>query len=147
METVVQDLRFAVRGFMKAPGFMLLAVLSLGLGVGANTSMFSMIDRALWTDLPVPQADELVLVREIRGSATEVSYPNYLEIVAEADIFDGAFRRSGATFGLVSDEVSQVIYGELVTASYFDVLGIAPERGRFFDSVEHSAPNMKFAMQ
>ncbi len=69
MGAVMQDLRFAVRGFVKAPGFMLLAVLSLGLGVGANTSMFSVIDRALWTDLPVPEGDELVRVREIRDTA------------------------------------------------------------------------------
>ncbi len=48
METIIQDLRFAVRGFVRAPGLMLLAVLSLGLGVGANTSMFSVIDRAFF---------------------------------------------------------------------------------------------------
>ena len=135
----MQDVRFAVRGFVKAPGFMLLAVLSLGLGVGANTAIYSIIESALWSGLPVPDGREIVRVSEIRDgvSTMTISYPNYVDVVAEADVFEGAFLRSTTTFGLVSDDISQVVYGEIATANYFEVLGIRPELGRFFDSAEH----------
>ena len=66
--SVLQDLRYAVRGLRKQPGFAALAVLSLGLGVGANTAMFSMIHATLWSSLPVPDADALVRVNEFRES-------------------------------------------------------------------------------
>lgn len=137
METVIQDVHYALRGLAKEPGFALLAILSLGVGVGANTAMFGMIHATLWSDLPVPEADEIVRVNEVRESATQVSFANFTDIVEEADVFDGAFLQRLETFGLVADQISEVVHGEVVTAGFFDVLGIEPELGRFFDEVEH----------
>lgn len=141
MDSVWQDIRFAVRGLGKSPGFTLLAVLSLGLGVGANTSMFSLVSATLWTPLSVPDAHELVRIKEVRETATEVSYGNYTDVVAEVDVIEDALLHTGASFALVSDEISQVIHGELVTANYFEVLEVDAAEGRFFSAAQHESPD------
>jgi predicted permease len=137
MDTLIQDVRFAARGLVRSPGFTLLAVMSLGLGVGANTAMFSMINSSLWADLPVPDAEKLVRVNDVRERAMQVSFANYVDIADGADVLEGAFMHRLETFALVSDELSQVVHGELVTANYFDVLGIDPRLGRFLDARQH----------
>ena len=137
VEALVHDIRFALRGLVKQPTFTALAVVSLGLGVGANTTMFSMVNGTLWAGLDVPDAEEMVRVSEVRESAAQVSFANFRDIAAEADVFQGAFLRRMESFGLVSDEISLVVHGEVVTPTFFDVLEIEPRRGRFFTEVEH----------
>ncbi len=136
METFIHDVRFALRGFRKNPGFAALAILSLALGIGANTTMFSTVNALLWQDLPVPQPERLVRIFEWRDSYRNVSYPNFRDLREQSDVFDGVLLHRLETFGLNTGEESQVLTGEIVTANYFQVLGIEPALGRFFTAPE-----------
>ena len=140
LDELLHDPRFAIYRLIKSPGFTGLVVLSLGLGVGANASMFSLANSTLWTPMAVPDADEIVRIYEVRESSTQVSFPNYRDIVEEVDLFGGALLYRLESFGLVSDQLSQLVHGEIVTGNYFDVLGIEPEAGRFFDAAQYGAP-------
>ncbi len=140
METLRQDIRFALRGLLKRPGFTALAVLSLGLGVGANTSMFDMMKATVWTRLPVPHPDRLVRVFEVRDDHQDLSYPNFVDLTTQADVFSGAFLHRLENFGLLAEGTSERVTGEIVTASYFRVLGIEPALGRFIDPSIDGAP-------
>ena len=141
MESVLHDIRFALRGFRKHPGFAILAVLSLALGVGANTTMISTVNALLWRELPVPEQDRIVRVYEHRDLWTNFSYPNFSDLRDQRDVFDGMFLHSLQTFGLGTDEGTQVVYGESVSASYFEVLRIEPALGRFFSAPESDDAN------
>ncbi len=142
MESVLQDVRFALRGFRKHPGFALLAVLSLALGVGANTTMISAVNGILWQELPVPEPDRLVRVYELRqGRYTSLSYPNFDDLREQADVFAGMFLHGLQVMGLRAEGQTQVVYGESVSASYFQVLGIEPALGRFFTAPESDDAN------
>ncbi len=140
LETLWQDIRFAVRGLFQRPGFTALAVLSLGLGVGANTSMFNMMKATVWTELPVPHPDRLVRLFEVRDSHRDLSYPNFVDLTEQADVFSGAFLHRLENFGLLTEGSSERVTGEIVTADYFRVLGIEPELGRFLDPSIDGAP-------
>ena len=137
MDTIMQDIRFGLRSFRRSPGFAVLAVLSLALGVGANTTMFSTVNAVLWQDLPAFESHRLVRVFQERGGYSNFSYPNFADLRDQSgDVFDGMFLHRLATFGLSSDEGTQVIHGEVVSASYFQVLGLEPALGRFFTAPE-----------
>ena len=105
VETFLQDVRYAVRGLFRNPGFTMLAVLSLAVGVGANTSMFSLASGVLWQELPVPEADRLVRLFEVRdGSSSNFSYPNFADVRDQGDFFEGVFLHDLSLFGLTSDQ-------------------------------------------
>lgn len=140
MEALWQDIRFGLRGLVKRPGFTALAVLSLGLGVGANTSVFDMMKATVWTKLPVPRPDRLVRVFEVREEHADLSYPNFVDLARQADVFSGVFLHRLENFGLLTQGRSERVTGEIVTADYFRVLGIRPETGRFIDPSIDGAP-------
>jgi predicted permease len=134
VETLWQDIRFGARGLMKSPGFTVLAVLSLALGIGANTTMFSMANGILWRQLPVPEADRMVRILGIQESDGRVSHANFKDITAQStDVFSGTLTHYLNSFSVTSDDVSRVAHGELVSEGYFDVLRVEPVHGRFFD--------------
>lgn len=140
METFLQDVRYAVRGLLRNRGFTTLAVLSLAVGVGANTSMFSLAKGILWRELPVPEADRLVRLFEFRDGSSNFSYPNFADIRDQGDFFEGVFLHNLTLFGLTSDEVSGIASGEIVSANYFDVLRVEPSLGRSFDPSTEGQP-------
>src|SRR5262249_2580731 len=90
METLWQDIRFALRVLIKSPGFTIVAIMTLGLGIGANTAIFSVANAFLFRPLPVKDADRLVVVA-IQSSATsepgQVSYLDYLDYRQQSDVF------------------------------------------------------------
>ncbi len=141
MESVIHDIRFALRGFRKHPGFAILAVLSLALGVGANATMISAVNAILWRELPVPEQDRIVRIYEYRDMWMNFSYPNFNDLREQRDVFDGMFLHSLQSFGLATDDGIQVVYGESVSASYFQVLRIEPAIGRFFSAPESDDAN------
>ena len=141
MESVIHDVRFALRGFRKHPGFAILAVLSLALGVGANTTMISTVNAILWQELPVPEQDRLVRIYEHQDRWINFSYPNFNDLREQRGVFDGMFLHSLITFGLGTNEGTQVTYGESVSASYFEVLRLEPALGRFFSAPESDDAN------
>jgi len=135
VETLLQDIRFGIRSLLKSPGFTALAVLSLALGVGANTTMFSLANGVLWQQLPVPEADRLVRVLETGGGFGRVSLANFSDITDQStDVFDGTLTHVLHSFSVTADDLNQVAHGELVSEDYFDVLKVEPAHGRFFDT-------------
>jgi predicted permease len=146
MESLAQDLRHGGRMFAKNPGFTAVAVISLALGTGANTAMFSAADALLLRPLPVASPGELVdissdfSVGDFRWIYT--SYPNYIDIRDRSASFRGvlAFAPVTAGFAAQSGATPQVAAGMAVSGNFFDVLGVAPQLGRAFRADEDRVP-------
>jgi putative ABC transport system permease protein len=140
LETLLQDVRYALRTLRKSPGFTFVAVLALAIGIGANTAIFSLIDAARARALPYPDSSQLV---ELWGNVLRAtverrgaSYPDYLDWRARSRSFVdmAAFDSQWLTiYGL--DEPERITT-EFVSAPYFSVLGVAPVRGRTFQAEE-----------
>ena len=143
-----KDLRFAGRSMRKNPLFVLFVVLTLGLGIGANTTVFTLINTLLLNPLPVPNSSELVSVAstgETRAarSATPlpISYPNLMDYQARNDVFRSlAGYTNPNTATLQIGQNSDRIFVELVTANYFSTLDLEPAKGRFFLPEEDTSP-------
>ena len=130
------DLRYALRRLRRSPGFTAVAVLTLALGIGANTAIFSLVDQLLLRFLPVKNPRELVMLRW-RGSfvgsntgSNAVSYPLFRDIQDHNDAFDGVFCRYALSVSLGYRGQTERVEGELVSGTYFEVLGIRPAIGR-----------------
>lgn len=145
-ESLVRDIRYAFRTLRRAPGFALVAVLVLAIGIGATAAMFSLVDTMLVRGLPYPQADRLVVLIgnvqraggvERRGN----SYPDHVDWRARATSFEdmAAFTTLNAT--LQGADEPEPIVGEAVSAPYFTLLGVSPTHGRGFTPEEDAAPN------
>ncbi len=137
LEVVVQDLRHAVRGLARTPGFTAVAVATLALGIGANTAIFTLVDQALLRLLPVRNPQELVLVTSrgshyggTAGDGSELSYPLYVDFRDHNDVFAGMFARVSVQTQIHIDGQAEQVSAELVSDSYFPVLGVTAARGR-----------------
>jgi predicted permease len=128
MNSLLQDLRYGVRVLAKAPAFTLVAVISLALGIGLNTAIFSIVNTLLIRPLPVVrQQDRLVWLR------APISYPDYVDYRNQAQSFEGLAAISGTSeFSLTLESEPEIINGEYVTSNYFDVLGVGAMMGRVF---------------
>src|SRR5262249_5262701 len=128
-----QDLRYGARMLMKTPNYTLIATLTLGLGIGANTTIFSALDALLLRPLPgVAEQKRLAQIgRTNRGRGFEsVSYPDYLDYRNQNSTFAGIAAESEQQFHLGTDKAAERIKGALVTGNYFDVLGVRAAHGR-----------------
>ncbi|MGH9474698.1 MAG: ABC transporter permease [Terriglobales bacterium] len=138
MPSLSRDFRYAFRSLAQAPAFAIIAILTLGLGIGANTAIFSVVDAVLLRPLPFPHPDRLLSVREQSHQfpSMSVSYPDYLDWVKQNHSFGAlaAYRGSGAV--LTHAGPPAVIQGQDVSWQYFPVLGIKPELGRTFTAAE-----------
>jgi len=141
METLLQDLNYGARMLRKNPGFSAVAVLSLALGIGANTTIFTVVNAVLLNPLPVREASRLVQmdtvdakthVTQARASKMGISFPNARDYQQKNDVFSGLAAWTGAPLTWSGGSEPRQILGELVTANYFDVLGMNPVVGRFF---------------
>ncbi len=143
MRSTWQDLRYAVRVLAKNPGFTIVAVVTLALGIGLNTAIFSVMNAALLRPLPVEDPDELVSFRVVRDngeSTTSLSYPDYLHYRDHNDVFSGVLVYGGVALSWRRAQSDELIYGFLVSGNYFDVLGIEPVLGRGFLPEEDQVP-------
>jgi putative ABC transport system permease protein len=134
VETLVQDVRFALRMLKKNPGFAAIAILVLAIGIGANTTIFSVVDTILLRPLPYPEPERLVVLENVYKEAgdTSVSYPQYQFWRGQHGIFDQVityFYSSAALTGLREPEEVRTLR---VSANFFPVLGVAPVAGRNF---------------
>ncbi len=145
-ESVLQDLRYALRTLRRAPAFALVAVLVLAIGIGATTAMFSLVDTMLLRGLPYPQADRLVLLIgnvqraagvERRGN----SYPDHVDWRARATTFDEMAAYTALYTTLQGVDEPERIPSEAVSPPYFALLGVSPTRGRGFRPEEDAVPN------
>jgi len=138
MGNFLQDLRYAFRTLRKAPLFTSVAVLSLALGIGANTAIFTLVDQLLLQLLPVRDPQQLVLLTargQHYGSNTgsnAISYPMYQDFRDKNEVFQGMFCRYGTSLSLTYEGRTELIQGELVSGNYFPVLGVGPALGRVF---------------
>ncbi|HEX6717948.1 MAG TPA: ABC transporter permease [Pyrinomonadaceae bacterium] len=135
MENLIKDIRYGVRMLMKNPGVTLVAVITLALGIGANTAIFSGVSAFLMRPLSVPNAGELIRPMEIaedRGIADEFSYPDFLEYRDQSTSFGGLAAEDMVQAAIDADNQNDVIWGQVVSANYFDVAQVKPLMGRTF---------------
>src|SRR5947208_15272646 len=142
MSTFLQDLRYGLRMLARNPGFTVVAVLTLGLGIGANTAIFSLIDAVLLETLPVTHPEQLVLLRwESPHVVTDsLPYPTFAQLRDSTYVFDGMFAFCDLRLAIDVDGKPGIASGQLVSGSYFSVLGVQAIAGRTFTSEEDRVP-------
>ena len=120
------DLRYALRTLRRSPGFTAIAILSLALGIGANTAIFSLIDEVLLKMLPVKDPGRLAVVNRGRS----LSYPLYVDLRDRNQVFSGLLARSSWPLSITVGGATERVNGEIVSGNYFEVLGIGAVAGR-----------------
>ena len=139
-----QDLRFGLRMLLKQPGFTLVAIITLALGIGANTAIFSLADKLLIRSLPVREPGELVLFSaesiNPRFLNTIFSYPDYVDYRDRNEVLSGLIAFIPIDGRLVAGEQEERVQVELVSGNYFDVLGVPAISGRTFLPKEDQTP-------
>jgi len=132
-----QDVTFALRQLAANPGFTLVAVLTLALGIGATTAIFSAVNAVVLRPLPVPRAERLAFVFETwRGEYGESSAGNYVAVVEQQTVFSHLAAVEAASFNLTEGESAERTVGARVNAAFFDVFGVPPAFGRVFTAEE-----------
>lgn len=143
-ETLAQDLRYALRMLVKSPGFTAVTILTLALGIGANTGLFSLVNSVLLGNLPVTNPQELVVVKYVDQQSQEVnedfSYPMYQAMRDRDTVFNGVFTRSGLDFNASYGGRSERAVGELISGNYFETLGVRPFLGRLIGPEDDRTP-------
>jgi len=143
MHSLLRDIKYGFRNFLKRPGFTAIAVVTLALGIGANTAIFSLVNTVLLRPLPVAHPEEL---REVYGTFhkgadyTIQSYLNYKDYRDRNDVFSGLIAYRFAPMSVSYEGRSERLWGYLVSGNYFDVLGVQPFRGRWFTPEEDRTP-------
>ena len=149
METFAQDIRYAIRIILKNPGFSAIAVLSLALGIGANTTIFTVVNAVLLNPLPVRDISTLVeidtvdsktLVTQANAEKLGISYPNCKDYIRLNQVFTSVTCLGGGPLTWTGGTEPKQLNGALVNASYFDLLGLKPHAGRFFYPDEDQKP-------
>jgi putative ABC transport system permease protein len=139
---MLKDIRYAIRGLVKRPGFVAVAVITLALGIGANTAIFSLVNAVLLRSLPVERPHEIVSVA-VRGkddSMSAFSYPNYRDFRDRNDVLDGLLVYRFVPLSLSRQGGNERVWGFEVSGNYFDVLGVKPIKGRTFLPDEDKTP-------
>ena len=151
MSAVLQDLRYALRQLRKSPGFTIVAMLILALGIGANTAIYSLIDQVLLRSLPVKDPGRLVQLESVGSDSGHVSswggddhlyfsYPMYQDLRDKNQVFDGLLARTPAQIGVQYHNDSKIGMAELVSGNYFQVLGLTPAAGRLISPSDDEVP-------
>ncbi|HUS34441.1 MAG TPA: ABC transporter permease, partial [Verrucomicrobiae bacterium] len=131
LDSVGQDLRYGWRNLMSARGFTITAVLSLALGIGANTAIFSIVNALMLRSLPVPDPHRLVVIQA--GGNDHLTVPLWEAIREHQNSFSGAYAYSSTRFDLAQEGEKRIVNGLWVSGEFFNVLGVTPERGRVFN--------------
>jgi predicted permease len=132
--SLLKDIRYAIRGLVKRPGFVAIAVITLALGIGANTAIFSLVNTVLLRSLPVQNPNEIVAVA-VRGkddSMSAFSYPNYKDFRDRNDVLSGLLLYRFVPLSLSRGSANERVWGYEVTGNYFDVLNVKAFQGRTF---------------
>ena len=141
MRTVLQDLKFGLRMLAKNPAFTAVAVLTLALGIGANTALFSVVKGVLLDPLPYPQPERLVALytRTQASPWWSISYPNFLDWVRDNRSFSALAGYREDDFSLTGTGEPERVTADMVSASFFPLLGVQPRLGRNFLPEEDQA--------
>jgi putative ABC transport system permease protein len=154
MGTILREIRMGLRQMRKSPGFAIVAILTLALGIGANTAVFTLLDQALLRRLPVSHPEQLVRLRFTGASPGHIdsyggddkdyfSYPMYRDLRDKNGAFDGILASDQCQAGVQWNNSPELVDCEIVSGNYFEVLGVQPAAGRVIvpsDDVPNSAP-------
>jgi hypothetical protein len=147
MAALLADVRLALRAWRNAPVFTSVAILSIALGIGANTAIFTLVDQVMLRTLPVENPDELVQVTFTGsrygsnwGDGSEISYPMYKDLRDQNAVFTGMLGAFGYSLQIGAAGRTERADGELVSGTYFSVLGIRPAAGRLFSPDDERVP-------
>jgi predicted permease len=134
METLLNDIRYALRQLRKSPGFAAIAIITLGLGIGANTSLFSVVNGVLLNRLPYPQSERLVTLSESKPNFEygSISYPNFRDWQNDNQTFSSMAIYRSYAFSLTGSGEAEQVSGEFVSSDLFPLLGVKPVIGRSF---------------
>ena len=134
MDTLIKDIRYSIRSLAKRPGFTAIAALTLALGIGASTAIFSVVDGVLLRPLPYPDADQIVQLREVteRGNRIAFAEPNFLDLRARTHSFESMAQYSGQLTTVTGATEPVRVPTFVVSSDFFNVLGVKPVIGRTF---------------
>ena len=143
LESILRDIKFSTRLLAKSPGFTAIALLTLALGVGANTAVFSLINGLLLRPMPVPDASQLVVLR-IEEGGPQPGYafctPYFRGLETQHDAFTNVFAYNGDTMQVKGRSGNENIRGALVSGQYFDAMQVAPLLGRYLTPEAEARP-------
>jgi len=150
MNTLLQDIRYGLRMLGKSPAFTAIAILTLALGIGANTAIFSFTDQVLLRNLPVPNPEQLAVLRSPGPNpgrtwsdgdgAESFSYPMYKDLRDRSSVFSGLLACFPVDVNVSGRGATQNAHGELVTGNFFETLEVQPALGRVFMASDETAP-------
>src|SRR5580704_3524875 len=147
MSTIWQDLRYAARVLLKSPGFTLVVVLSLALGIGANTAIFSVVNAYLLRPMPVDHPDRLVAIYVTSPRWGNLiggfSYPDLVDYRKADTGLSELMGSGGLPLSITDGDKPEMIWGEFATGNFFSGLGVHPALGRGFTADEDRAPGEK----
>jgi predicted permease len=140
-DTLFKDMRYAWRGLTKHPGFTAIVVVTLALGIGASTAIFSVVNSVMLRRLPYPTADRIVAIQEVNkdGRPGQVTGPNFLDWRAQNTVFEhlAAIKRTNVNLTL-ADQAERIDLAQ-TSANFFDVFGVGPQQGRLFVAGDEEA--------
>jgi len=143
IETLLNDLRYGAKMLWKSKGVTMVAVISLAIGIGANSAIFSLVNSILLRPRAVSQPEQLVeiFVGEGENPYHSTSYPSYVELRDRNEVFTGLAAYGIAQYKLTGPSEVEKVWAETVSGNYFDVLGVTPHKGRTFSSEEDLVPS------
>jgi macrolide transport system ATP-binding/permease protein len=142
VSTLIADVRYSVRSLLKHPGLTASAVLSLGLGIGANTTIFTWVQAVLFRPIPMaadPGAIRIAAMENRDGQSRSWSYPNFQDFRDRATLVE-VVAQDDQTFSIAVDDTAERTWGGLVSGNFFHVMGLQPAAGRFFTASDDVTP-------
>ena len=134
MESIIKDIRYGVRGLLKHSGFTAIVVITLALGIGASTAIFSVVDNVLLRRLPYRNAERIIAIQEVNreGKRGQVTSANFLDWRAQNTVFEHLAAIKTTTSNLtLADQAERIDFAQ-TNANFFDVFGVTPQYGRLF---------------
>jgi putative ABC transport system permease protein len=148
MDSIVKDIRYGLRGLLKHPGFTAIVVITLALGIGASTAIFSIVDSVLLRRLPYRTADRIVAVQELNpvGKRIQVTSANFLDWRAQNTVFEQLAAIKTAPTNLAATDHAERVELAQTNANFFDIFGITPQQGRLFIPQDEQAGHEPIAV-
>src|SRR4026208_684543 len=148
MDTIIKDIRYGVRGLLKHPGFTAIVVITLALGIGASTAIFSVVNSVLLRRLPYRTANRIVAIQELdpNGKLVQVTSANFLDWRAQNTVFEQLAAIKTTTTNIALADHAERIDLAQTSANFFDVLGITPQYGRLFIPQDEQAGHEPIAV-
>jgi predicted permease len=138
-DQALQDIRYALRSFRRRPGFAIVAITMLALGIGANTAIFSLVNAALIRKLPVKEPERLAYLYR-NDAPIYASYPDYVDLRDKNDVLTDLVAWGGIGVSLSDESSTDLVSGAIVTGNFFDVVGISPALGRLLQPSDDVTP-------